>query len=87
MAAEAAAELVRLAAGAEAGRRGEQRERGDDQRERGADDPGPDAYESDAPARKTKPTMFATRGGRESSSGTSPKRGCTSAKYATQGRQ
>ena len=28
--------------------------------------------------------MFAARGGRESSSGPSPKRGCTNAKYATQ---
>src|SRR5262249_45215191 len=35
----------------------------------------------------TAPTMFAARGGRLSSSGPSPKRGCTSSKYATQGRQ
>ena len=40
----------------------------------------PSAYASVEAASTTAPTMFATRGGRLSSSGPSPKRGCTSSK-------
>src|SRR3954449_10830984 len=47
----------------------------------------PAAYATEAAVSTTRPTTFAARGGRESSSGPSPNRGCTSSKYATQGRQ
>ena len=43
--------------------------------------------EPDAAASTTRPTMFAARGGRASSSGPSPNRGWISSKYATHGRQ
>ena len=47
----------------------------------------PAAYATDAAASTTSPTMFAARGGRESSSWPSPKRGWISSKYARHGRQ
>ena len=77
---EPVAELVRLAAGAEAGAAREQRKCGDDGAERGAALV-PAGEEGEARrAQEDAPTRFANRGGRASSSGPSPKRGWTSSK-------
>ena len=79
--AQQAGELVRLAAGAEACGRRDQRQRRDEHAERRSRACRARPHRRPTRHREpTKPIMLAMRGGRESSSGPSPKRGCSTSK-------
>ena len=77
---ELVAELERGAAGAEPGRRSEERQYGDDGAQREAERVQAGHVGDGGGGQEPAPTMFAKRGGRASSSGPSPKRGCSTSK-------